>query len=132
MSIYAVYARDGSDVGASLFVKEGFSVGAFLFNVMWFVYHKMWIESVLVLLLLLFVRYTGAFLNVQPFHTVLCAAASVLCGVIGNDLRQFLLLRRGYRHRASIVASSTNEAKFRLYAHLMDDRWGFSESGDSA
>jgi hypothetical protein len=47
-----------------ILLKEGFSFFAFLFNGLWFLYHKMWSEFLAILLVNFLIAYMGDFLPV--------------------------------------------------------------------
>jgi hypothetical protein len=80
------------------FVREGFSWVALLVPLVWLLYHRMWIES-----LVLFLVYVGLQLAFggdaqgQALTAWAVLAISVLFAFEANDLRTASLERRGYR-----------------------------------
>jgi Protein of unknown function (DUF2628) len=80
------------------FVKEGFSWPALFVPLFWLIYHRMWIE--LVVLLAVYIGLQFAF-GTDPQGQTLSAWASLAVGVLfafeANDLRSSALERRGYR-----------------------------------
>ncbi len=82
---------------AIVFIKDGFAWGAFLFPVLWLLYHRMWlvlagfITFIAVLRGLLWV----AGLNEEVLGLAL-AGLSILFAFQANDLRRWALARKGY------------------------------------
>jgi hypothetical protein len=80
------------------FVKEGFSWPALLVPLLWVIYHRMWIEFVV--LLLVYIGLQLAF-GTDAQGQTLTAFASFAIGLLfafeANDLRTASLERRGYR-----------------------------------
>ena len=80
------------------FVKEGFSWPAFLVPLLWLIYHRMWIEFVM--LLLVYVGLQLAFGSDGQGQTLAAFASfaiNVLFAFEASDLRTASLERRGYR-----------------------------------
>ena len=104
MTVYSVYeppaqAPDLAERADRLaFVKEGFSWPALFVPLLWLLYHRMWIEFIL--LVLVYVGLQLAF-GTDPQGQVLAGWASLAIGVLfafeASDLRTLSLERRGYR-----------------------------------
>jgi hypothetical protein len=104
VTAFAVYeppkeAPDLSERADNLaFVKEGISWPALLVPLLWLIYHRMWIEFIL--LLVVYVALQAAF-GTDPQGQTLAAWASLAVNVLfafeANDLRTRALERRGYR-----------------------------------
>jgi hypothetical protein len=91
-------------------VREGFSLGAFLFGPLWLALHRAWIPAVLALVAsVLIVKLT-----VPPVSTVLLLGEMVLLGLSGRDLQRWSLARRGYALDHAVVAGSAEAALVRL------------------
>jgi hypothetical protein len=80
------------------FIKEGFSWPALFVPLLWLIYHRMWIE--LIVLLVVYLGLQWAF-GTTPQGQTLAAWASLAVNVLfafeANDLRSNALERRGYR-----------------------------------
>src|SRR6478672_4603582 len=96
MRILSVHLPRGSGVAARpsrapVLVREGFSWGAFLFALPWLLLHRMWLEAIgylgLVLLLAAFVPEAAAL--------PVALALQFLVGAEAQDLRRAALARRG-------------------------------------
>ena len=80
------------------FVKEGFSWPAFFVPFFWLIYHRMWIE--LIVLTAIYIALPLVF-GTDQHGQALATWASLAIGVLfafeANDLRTLSLQRRGYR-----------------------------------
>ena len=104
MTVYSVYeppieAPEIAERADRLaFVKEGLSWPALLVPLLWLLYHRMWIEFIL--LVLVYVALQLAF-GTDPQGQALAGWASLAIAVLfafeANDLRTLSLERRGYR-----------------------------------
>jgi hypothetical protein len=104
VAVYAVYeppveAQDLEERAEKLaFVKEGFSWPAFLVPILWLLYHRMWLEFIL--LALVYVALQLAFGSDSQGQTLvgwISLAIAALFAFEANDLRAASLERRGYR-----------------------------------
>lgn len=121
MRSFFVFSRPG---GAVEVVKQGWSWPAFVFNVLWALWHRMW--------LLAFGAWLGEILApaflAAVFDALSCAGLDVLplalaaglafglgvpvaFGAGGNTWRRAHLLLRGYAERGIVVASSAAAAE---------------------
>ena len=105
MTVFAVYqppseAPDLAERADRLaFVKEGFSWPAFLVPLLWLIYHRMWIEFVVLFLIYIVMQVViGTETDSQSALAAFAGfAISVLFGFAANDLRAASLERSGYR-----------------------------------
>jgi uncharacterized protein DUF2628 len=99
---------------APVLVREGFAWGAFLFALPWLLLHRMWLEAIgylgLVLLLAAFVPEAAAL--------PVALALQFLVGAHAQDLRRAALARRG-RPAAHVVAAADEDSAL---ARLLDAR----------
>ncbi len=108
MRIYTVHLPPSGD--QPLLVKEGFCWPAFLFTVLWALWHRMWGTAAL-----LFVVGTALDALVEglglaaPAQAAVGLAYLVVVGYLANDLRRRSLWRRGYLE-AGVVAGPSREA----------------------
>ena len=104
VTVYSVYEPPSPAPDLALraerlaFVKEGFSWPALFVPLLWLLYHRMWLEFIL--LALIYVALQLAFGGTDQGETVV-GYASLAIGVLfafeANDLRAAALERRGYR-----------------------------------
>jgi hypothetical protein len=94
------------------FVKDGFSWPALFVPLLWLIYHRMWIE--LIVLLAVYLGLQWAFGN-DPQGPTLATWASLAVGVLfafeANDLRSASLERRGYRLAGVASGRDRSEAE---------------------
>jgi hypothetical protein len=94
------------------FVKEGFSWPALVVPLLWLIYHRMWIEFIL--LLVVYVALQAAF-GTEPQGQAIATWASLAVGVLfafeANDLRTLALERRGYRFAGVAIGRDRTEAE---------------------
>jgi Protein of unknown function (DUF2628) len=80
------------------FVREGFSWVALLVPLVWLLYHRMWIEFVVLILVYVGLQLAfGGDAQGQALTAWAVLAISVLFAFEANDLRTASLERRGYR-----------------------------------
>ena len=99
---------------APVLVREGFAWGAFLFALPWLLLHRLWIEAI---------AYIGVVLLLAAFLPDVAAlpvalAVQFLLGAHAQDLRRAALARRG-RPAAHVVAAADQDAAL---ARLLDAR----------
>jgi hypothetical protein len=104
VTVYSVYEPPvaATDVIARAdrlaFVREGFSWGALLVPLVWLLYHRMWIEFVVLILVYVGLQLAfGGDAQGQALTAWAALAISVLFAFEANDLRTASLERRGYR-----------------------------------
>lgn len=91
-------------------VREGFSVGAFLFGPLWLLLHGLWLATLVWLLLAV------AAVLLLPAGALSAAflAAQFLLGCHARDLRRRALARRGYAQAHVVVERDEERAMARL------------------
>ena len=104
MSVYSIY--DPPAVAPDLmqradrlaFVKDGFSWPALFVPLLWLIYHRMWIELIVLGLIYLALQLAfGTDTQGQALALWASLAVGVLFAFEANDLRAAALERRGYR-----------------------------------
>lgn len=134
MSVYTVHEPPRRAAQAApvperfVFVRDGFSVWAFLLSVLWMLRHRMW----LVLLIYVVVaggveiglRYAGG----SGFALGLVAfLLSFFVGIEAPTLRRFTLDRRGFRNVGIVSGEDLEDAERRFF-----DVWVRARSGPRA
>ncbi len=94
----------------AVLVKEGFSLGAFLFGPFWFLFHRLWWEAAA----LLVAELALAFLAPDPFGAVASLALQLLVAFEARDRLRARLARQGRPQLAVVAAPSLDFAWFRL------------------
>lgn len=116
-------ARPGESEGLdrAVLVSDGFSWPAFAFTVLWFLFHRLWIAALIVLVGLALLAFGGFALGLSRLAgTLVTLLACILIGLEASSLRRWTLTRRGRPVRDVIVARDVIEAEARLLARWLD------------
>jgi hypothetical protein len=123
MSIYTVHepplraAETMPDPDRFAFVRDGFSVWAFLFAILWMLWHRLWL--VLLAYVVVVVGIESALRYAGFSGLVLAIVAvfiSLLVGIESGTLRRFALARRGWKNVGVVSGSDLEEAERRFFA----------------
>lgn len=114
MASFVVMERPGSSGGARDFevVRDGFHWLALIFPLFWFLFHRMWIEAVAVLLLGLGLGLLMDYAGLDwlwPFSL----AISLFAGFEASALRVAAMRRAGWHEWGVVEARSREEAELR-------------------
>ena len=133
MSIYTVYEpplrghESAPDPERFVFVRDGFSIWAFVLAPLWMLRHRLWLAFVgyviVIVLLSLGLRAIGASATLANIVTVL---VSLLVGFEAATLRRFGLARRGWRNVGIVVGDDLESAERRFF-----DAWGSTSRLDN-
>lgn len=131
MSIYTVYEpplrhESASNPERFVFVRDGFSIWAFLLAPLWMLRHRLWLAFVgyviVVVGLSLGLRAFGASATLANLVIVL---VSLLVGFEAATLRRFALARRGWRNVGIVVGDDLESAERRFFdAWMSQSRLG--------
>ena len=116
--LYTVHLRAWSNEADrdAVFVREGFSWGAFVFSVAWALWHRLWVAALLIAGALAAVALADEFLELGfILPEAISLAVSVWVGFEGNDWRRESLKRRGYAEAGIVTATSLAEAEHRFF-----------------
>ena len=131
MSIYTVHepplrpAESFPDPERFVFVRDGFSIWAFLVAALWMLWHRMWVLLAIYLAvatgLQAATRYGGVPGSVITVAELLI---SLLIGLEASTLRRFTLWRRGWRNVGVVSGQDEEDAERRFFAAWADDASG--------
>ena len=125
MPVYTVHAPRGADPavrgGADkfVFVRDGFSFWAFLFGLLWLLYHRLWLAAVGYLVL-----FVAGFAALMQLHPGTGASLTVnflfalLLGFEGSTLRRWTFSRGKWRQIDTVVADDEEAAEHRFFERL--------------
>lgn len=129
MRIYTIHLgpvpEEGEDGGAVpaardlVLVKEGFSWPAFLFTVLWALYHRLWLTAAA--LLVAGAALSGALEAWSPDDAVSAAVGLgylLAIGNFANDWRRRELWQRGYEEAGVVAARRLDAAEHRVIEKL--------------
>jgi hypothetical protein len=123
MYVYTAYeppqraADDAADTGRFKFVRDGFSVWAFLLGPLWMLWHRLLLVLLCYLILMAGIDTVMAALGASGALIFLIGfLLSVLVGLEASTLRRFTLSRRGWKY-IGIASGADREA---AEAHFFD------------
>jgi hypothetical protein len=116
LDIYTVHVKPGDSPLHAVYVPEGFSFWAFIFQPLWALYHRLWLVALLMLgaSVLLDVMTSAMGLSFMA-ATVLQLLLAFVIGAEARDLWRWTLRRRGYEMRAALAAADKDEAELRFF-----------------
>jgi hypothetical protein len=104
-------------------VPDGFSWGAFLFNALWFLAHRLWIAGLIVLAGTVALGAASRFLGASPGAAFLAyILVAFLTGLEANALRRWTYARRGRPAVEAVSAANAEEATLKLYEEWLGAR----------
>jgi hypothetical protein len=118
MRTYTIHHRAGANGDDVVVIKEGFSWGAFIFNFLWALWHRLWLAFLVLLVVMLAIDAAADLLGLnQALASVIGLAVSLWVGFSANDWRRRALERRGYELGA-VVAAQDGDAALRRFVDL--------------
>jgi hypothetical protein len=132
MRLYTVHIRRPSRAPdrEAVLVREGFSWGAFLFTVLWALWHRLWLAAFLLVLTALALSVAVELAGLDPAsEAALTLAFLLFVGFAGNDWRRRRLARRGFEETAVIAAGDLVEAERRYFDATGIDGAGLDGAG---
>ncbi len=121
MATYLVFepadgARTQANAERVVFLRERFSVFAFVFTPFWLLRHRLWLGFLLWLFLFIVTTVIGNLLGFGPFSALAALYfPSVIFGFEGVNLRARKLMRNGYRDAGVVIAEDLETAERRFF-----------------
>jgi len=108
-----------------IFVRDGFSIWAFLFAPLWMLWHRMWLVLVCYIVMAVgleaVVRALGAS---EPAGTLIGLCISLLVGLEAGTLRRFTLTRRRWKNIGIVSGDDREAAERRFFETWVRDATG--------
>jgi len=118
MASYVVM-RPGSGEDCSertAFIRDGFSIIAFLVPLIWCIWYRLWAEAILVVVAGLLIGAAGELAVLPEVAIILLSLlVNLLVGLEGQARRIARLRRKGFRQEAVIWAAGIEEAEARHF-----------------
>ena len=134
MSVYTVHepplrAADAvPDPERFVFVRDGFSVWAFLLATLWMLRHGMWLVLVIYIVVAAGVEIGLRHAGVSGFTLgVVALLISFFVGIEASTLRRFTLARRGWKNVGIVSGDDLEDAERRFF-----DAWVRTKPGPRA
>jgi len=122
MPAYAVYEPPMRNRGAAdhadrfVFVRDGFSLGAFLFGALWMIWRRLWLVLVIYAVVIAALEYGLFRLGVgAPARVAVNLLVALLIGMEAATLRRWTLLRRDWSDAGVVVADDVEMAERRFF-----------------
>ncbi|MEK6745786.1 MAG: DUF2628 domain-containing protein [Pseudomonadota bacterium] len=120
--IYTVHIDPSkpNSVENAVFIREGFNFFAFIFGILWALYHRIWLVAVgLIIISGLFAFSEEAKLLDKMSLAILQVAVQAIIGFYGNDWRRWTLARRGYIMSDVVVSDNELRAQQRYFDRVL-------------
>ncbi|HKM88354.1 MAG TPA: DUF2628 domain-containing protein [Xanthobacteraceae bacterium] len=122
MSVYTVHepplraADAATDPERFAFVRDGFSVWAFLLATLWMLWHRMWLVLLIYVAAVVGVETVLRYAGVPgPVLGIVALLISLLVGIEAATLRRFTLARRGWKNVGIVSAHDLEDAERRFF-----------------
>ncbi len=113
--LYTVHEKGGVE-GEVEFVREGFSVLAFIFTVLWLWVRRAWLAGFVVLGIYLLLVFGQRAMGVPEYlNWAIQAVVAVGVGIFGRDFQRAALTRRGFVETGVSTGDSIEEAEMRYF-----------------
>ncbi|HEY2526971.1 MAG TPA: DUF2628 domain-containing protein [Xanthobacteraceae bacterium] len=100
-----------------VFVRDGFSIAAFLFAPFWMLWHRLWLALALYVVVTGLLETVLMAVGASPMTvTLLAALISLLVGLEAGSLRRLTLSRRGYKQVGLVSGADIEDAERRFFA----------------
>lgn len=117
MTAFVVMERMATPEGSETeFVRDRFSVIAFIAPVIWLAWHRLWIEAFVALAAAAGLAALGTVAGFQSSAPILSLLVSIFVAIEGSQLRVAALERRGYHQMAMVEADNATDAELRYFA----------------
>jgi len=122
MTVYTVHepplrARESvPDPDRFIFVRDGFSVWAFVFSALWMLWHRMWRVLLIYIVVVAGIEAGLRALGVSAFvQGIVGVLIAVVVGIEAGTLRRFELTQRGYKHIGVVSGEDLEDAERRFF-----------------
>ncbi|WP_419758352.1 DUF2628 domain-containing protein [Acidisoma sp.] len=111
MRIFTAHLAPGR---APRLIREGFSLGAFLFGPVWLFAQRAWVAGIIALAVLIGLGVVASVLNGSNLPLILLLGYAALLGWNGRDLCRWSLARQGYEESHVLAGRDSDAAYARL------------------
>ncbi|MBO6900984.1 MAG: DUF2628 domain-containing protein [Rhizobiaceae bacterium] len=115
MASYVVMEPSSRADGETRFVRDGFSFVALILPFIWLLWHRMWVEALLVFAVVMALGVGGELAGLQDVAMGLSLLISIYVALEGASLRVAALRRQGWREAGIVEASNEDEAMLRYF-----------------
>lgn len=117
MAIYTIFRKAGAPREAAVFVKEGFSIAAFVLTFVWALWNRMWVVAAVILAVMAAVAVAGSLTAAnEVVVTAVNTGLALIFGFEAQSLRAWSLRRSGFVDDGLVEAASREEAELKYFA----------------
>ena len=120
MARYVAMIPPAGGPDKALLLRDGFAWAGFILPAFWLLWHRLWIEALLVFAVTLGLGTAGEALGTPGAGWALSLLVSLAVGLEGRNWRFLALLRRGWREAGTVEAHDADEADARFFAGLAE------------
>ncbi|MEE9544326.1 MAG: DUF2628 domain-containing protein [Rhodospirillales bacterium] len=119
MRFYTAHLRRETTGSNLLLVKEGFCWPAFIFSILWALWHRLWLVALVMFALQAGLGWGMGEMSLSPLgQSAGSFALSLIFGLFANDFRWWTYERRGYRLVDVVGGANPEDAERRLLDEL--------------
>ncbi|MFN7038328.1 MAG: DUF2628 domain-containing protein [Alphaproteobacteria bacterium] len=118
--IFTVHTKSSKNfIENTIFIEEGFSMKAAIFNIFWALYYKIWWLATVTLLLNIFLTFVESkhYIN-NLYIMVMHFLVNIAIGFYANDFYRKDLQNKGYKMIDIISGKDLSEAEFRFFEKI--------------
>ena len=120
MAVFTVHEPPPSgdlmrDAERVTFVRDGFSWLAFLFPLLWLLWHRMWLVLVLWIAAIVIVQWAASLLG-EPAPLLAAVVSALVMGFEASSLRRWTLERRRFRFAGVVTGADRSDCERRFFA----------------
>lgn len=109
-------ARTQQNAERVIFLRERFSIYAFVFGPLWLLRHKLWLGFLIWLGLFAAIGLLGEWIGYGPYSALAAwYLPAIIFGLEGVNFRARKLLRNGYRDAGVVIAEDLETAERRFF-----------------
>jgi hypothetical protein len=109
-------ARTQESAERVVFLRERFSIYAFMFGPLWLLRHRLWLGFLAWLVLFIAVTAAGNFFGFGPYAAIAAwYVPAFIFGLEGVNLRARKLARKGFREAGVVIAEDLETAERRYF-----------------
>lgn len=119
MRTYTVHELPGAPIDGDgiIFVREGFSWGAFIFNWIWALWNRLWLAAVLYLAASIAIAALIPLIGFDEVAaTIIALGLQFFFAAEANDIRRWTIKTRGYREIGIVTALTEEEAELKFFS----------------
>jgi hypothetical protein len=111
MAVYSIHG-DPSKPEDAVFVREGFSIAAFIFQPFWALWNRMWLTAAILVAIAITI---STLITNDALRSLASLAIALVFGFAANDLRRRSLALKGKEDLGLVAGESQEEAELRFY-----------------